>query len=84
MGMGTVVIGHRQLAQAASGRLLDQLNRVEAAIAAEGMAVKVERFRAAPGINPFQNSPERMVHIRHQPLQISVSASGHKTGSNPP
>ena len=70
MGMGTVVIGHRKLAQATSAGLLNQVNRVKTSIAAKGMAVEVERFRAAPGIDPFQNSPERMVHIRRRLLLI--------------
>ncbi len=60
MGMRTVVIGHRQMAQATSARLLNQLNRVEAAIAAEGMAVKITDIGTAFWPDGLEDLPKRM------------------------
>ena len=57
MGMGTVVIGHSQLGQPAAAGLFDQLNRVEAAIAAKGMAVKITDVRAAFRTDGFEDRP---------------------------
>ena len=57
MGMGTVVIGHSQLGQPAAAGLFDQLNRIEAAIAAKGMAVKITDVRAAFRTDGFEDRP---------------------------
>ena len=60
MGMRTVVIGHGQLAQATSARLLDKLNRVEAAIAAKGMAVKITDIGTASWADGLEDLSKRM------------------------
>ena len=55
--MGTVVIGHSQLAQSTSARLLNQLNRIEAAITAKGMAVKIADIRTAFWTDGLKDRP---------------------------
>ena len=85
MGMGTVVIRHGEMVQTPTGGLLDQRNRVEAAVTAKGVAVEVERSRTTSGVDLLQNRSKRVIHIRLlQRLQLSVSANAHRTESRQP
>ena len=85
MGMGAVVIRHGEMVQTPTGGLLDQRNRVEAAVTAKGVAVEVERSRTTSGVDLLQNRSKRVIHIRLlQRLQLSVSANAHRTESRQP
>ena len=88
MGLAAVVIRHRKMLEPPLGGLPNEVQGFEAAVAADGVAVKVVRGGAARRSHLIENSLERMGHLSPhlklwRRLRPAVGANGHKTELTP-
>ena len=85
VGMGAVVIRDSQLGEAQGRSLFNQRNGFEAAVTADGVAMKVERTWTAIGCHLNQHLAQRMPHLKASTLlQPADVSNGHKTGWSRP
>ena len=89
MGMAAVVIRHRQMLEPPLGGLLDELERFEAAVTADGVAVEVVRGGTTRRSHLFEHGLEGVGHLNPhlrlwRRLRPAGGANGHRTESTLP
>ena len=88
MGVTAVVVGDGEMLQAETRGLFNQCLRLEASVAADGVAVKIESSGTTVRTDLVENRTQRMIsswNLRHRRrLPCGGVSSGHKTESRQP